>query len=113
MLMKRSARRIIISSPAMEMEGWKILWRRSVEKWSQMETQRHTKPLQTKKIYGEDVQIKKEECINHVAKRVRKALRDFAQQKSRKGEGVRGGKRGSLTSYNQKTARVLQKCFHQ
>lgn len=47
------------------------------------------------KFFG-DVEIHKDECINHVAERVGKALRDYVQEKSRKGEGVGGKRRGSL-----------------
>ncbi|KAK8371952.1 hypothetical protein O3P69_016295 [Scylla paramamosain] len=79
------------SSPAMEVEGWKRLWMRSIEKCkfryttviSDGDSKAYT-AIVNEKIYGEDIEVKKEECINHVAKRVGKALRDFVQQKSRK-----------------------------
>lgn len=87
------------SSPAMEVEGWKRLWIRSIEKCkfqymtvvSDGDSKAYT-AIVREKVYGEGVQIKKEECINHTAKRVGKALRDFVQVESKKGEGVGGRK---------------------
>ncbi|KAK4311968.1 hypothetical protein Pmani_016559 [Petrolisthes manimaculis] len=70
------------SSPAMETEGWMKLWKRSVEKCNF----RYTTVISDgdSKAYSS-------------AKRVGKALRDCVQEKSRKGEGVGGRRRGSLT----------------
>ena len=70
------------SSPAMEVEGWKRLFRRSVEKgnfrYTKIVSDGDSKAFNAVKgaeIDGE-VEITKEECINHVAKRMGKALRD-------------------------------------
>lgn len=68
------------SSPAMEMEGWKILWGRSEEKCkfryvtvvSDGESKGFSAARDLKR-YG-DVVIEKEECTNHVSKRLAKAL---------------------------------------
>ncbi|KAK4326402.1 hypothetical protein Pmani_003079 [Petrolisthes manimaculis] len=86
----------------METEEWMKLWKRSVEKghfrYTTVISDGDSKAYSSivkEKVYG-DVEIRKDECINHVAKRVVKALRDYVQEKSRKGEGV-GGRRGSLT----------------
>ena len=88
----------------MEVGGWKGLWKRSIENCqfryttvvSDGDSKTHTAIVRDK-VYGEGVQIKKEECINHVAERIGKALKDFFQSKRKKGEGVGGRKRGSLT----------------
>ena len=92
------------SSPAMEAEGWQRLWGRSVDKCkfryttvvSDGDSKAFTS-VSNMKPYGEDVEILKEECMNHASKRVGKALRDFVQQKSRERKGVSGKKLGSLT----------------
>ena len=92
------------SSPAMEAEGWLRLFTRSVEKCrmryvtviSDGDSKAYNN-IENKNIYG-DIHITKEECINHVAKRLGKLLRDYAQQKSKKGDGVGGKQAGSLTT---------------
>lgn len=92
------------SSPAMEAEGWLRLFRRSVKKCkmryvaviSDGDSKAYSS-IEKEQVYG-DIQISKEECINHVAKRVGKLLRDFVMQKSKKGEGVSGKRPGSLTA---------------
>lgn len=92
------------SSPAMEAEGWMRLFRRSVEKCrmryvtviSDGDSKAYNS-VENENIYG-DLHITKEECINHVAKRLGKLLRDYAQEKSKKGEGVGGKRAGSLTT---------------
>lgn len=76
---------------------------------SDRESKAHT-AIESDKVYGESVQIKKEESINHVAKRVGKALRNFAQIKSKKGECWREKARKSYPRYHRETARLLSMC---
>ncbi|KAK4316358.1 hypothetical protein Pmani_012487 [Petrolisthes manimaculis] len=102
------------SSPAMETEGWLRLWKRSVEKCNFRYTtvisdgdSKAYSAIVNEKVYGE-VEITKDECTNHVSKRVGKAIRDYVQEKSKRGEGVGGRKRGSLT---QVTIGKIQKYY--
>ena len=69
------------SSPAMEMEGAKVLWSRSVERLNLRYTtvvsdgdSKTIQALNEMKPYGEDVPIVKHECVVHVQKRVGKAI---------------------------------------
>lgn len=88
------------SSGAMEVEGAKILFRRSVEKWKLRYTQMlgdgdaktHAALLQDDP-YG--VPIQKLECVNHVTKRMGTALRNIVQ--TRKAQQAPIGGRGKLT----------------
>lgn len=68
--------------------------------------QAHT-AIVNNEVYGEGVQIKNEESINHVAGRVGKALRDFVQMKSNIGEGVGGSERGSLNQGTRSTIGMI------
>ena len=88
------------SSPAMETEGWKRLWSRSVEKcgfrYKFVISDGDSKAYDAAKnleCYGDNFEIFKEECSNHVAKRIGKAMRDLVS----KTKGIGGKKPGSLT----------------
>lgn len=86
------------SSPAMEKEGWKILWQRSVEKCKFKYTEvvsdgdskgvSAVKDLKIVTIYP----VEKLECVNHVSKRLGNAL-----MKASKSLRLGGEKEGSLT----------------
>ncbi|KAK4327340.1 hypothetical protein Pmani_002172 [Petrolisthes manimaculis] len=96
------------SNPAMEMEGWKILFGRSVENCKMKYVRvvsdgdsKGYKAVKAMKPYGDGVEIKKEECTNHVAKRIGKALLKLKQG---------GRKAGSLTAVSVKK---LQNYFTQ
>ncbi|KAK4324624.1 hypothetical protein Pmani_004737 [Petrolisthes manimaculis] len=96
------------SSPAMETEGWMCLWKRSVEKckfrYTTVISDGDSKAYSTivnEKIYGE-VEIRKDDCINHISKRVGKALRNYVQKKSRK---------GSLTQVSEVTLGKIQEYY--
>lgn len=100
------------SSPAMETEGWKRVWSRSIEKcgfrYKFVISDGDSKAYATVKDlkpYGEDFQIYKEEYSNHVAKRIGKALRDLAS----KTKGIGGNKAGSLTG---KKIDKFQRYYH-
>ena len=49
------------------------------------------------KIYGDDMKITKEECINHVNKRMGTALRKLATQTKKTGVTLGGHGNGKLT----------------
>ncbi|KAJ4446482.1 hypothetical protein ANN_13178 [Periplaneta americana] len=65
------------SSNAMEMKAAEILWTRSIRlcnmRYTTLLSDRDAKThhhLQQLQVYGEGIDIRKEECVNHVAKRV-------------------------------------------
>lgn len=79
------------SSPAMEVEGWKMLWGRSVAKckfrYTQVVSDGDSKDItavQALDPYG--VPIEKFECVNHVAKRLLNASKNL--HLGSKGEGT-------------------------
>lgn len=68
------------SSPAMEMQGALVLWRRSVERLNLRYTtvvsdgdSKTVRNLNVEEPYGEGVNIEKHECVGHVQKRIGKA----------------------------------------
>ncbi|KAK2185093.1 hypothetical protein NP493_246g02075 [Ridgeia piscesae] len=68
--------------------------------WSTMVSDgdsRTFKRLTEMKVYGDDVKITKEECINHVAKRMGTALRKLATQTKKTGVTLGGHGDGKLT----------------
>ena len=82
---------ILGSSGMMEPEAAKVLWKRSLE----LHNMRYTTmvgdgdsmtfdSILASKPYG-DIVIKKEECLNHVAKRLGTALRNLVQNCSKQG----------------------------
>ncbi|KAI0234644.1 hypothetical protein LSAT2_015041 [Lamellibrachia satsuma] len=87
----------------MEVEAAEILWGRSLERgfrYTAMVSDgdsRTFKHLTEKKVYGDDVVIVKEECINHVAKRMGTALRKLATQTKKAGVTLGGRGHGKLT----------------
>lgn len=91
------------SSPTMEVEAALLLFSRSIEKYnlryltvlSDGDSKSYLK-LCDENIYGDNYKITKEECINHVSKRMGSALRKLKE--SRKLEGKRLGSRGNLTN---------------
>ena len=92
------------SAPAMEKAAAEVLWKRFVEKnklrytillgGGDTKTFDH---LNNIKVYGEDTIIKKEECINHVSKRMGTALRTLKKNSSKTGTTLGGRAQGSLT----------------
>ena len=107
------------TSGGMEVEDAEILWNRSLERNLRYTTMvsdgdsKSFKHLTNKRVYG-DVELHKEECINHVAKRLGTALRKLAT--SGKKAGVTLGGRGfgrlmqativKLTAYYGKAVRA-------
>lgn len=88
------------SSPAMEMTAALTLWQRSEQhgfRYSTMVSDGDSKTykhLLQNKVYGGN--IKKEECINHVAKRMGTALRNLVKDERTRGTTLGGRSHGSL-----------------
>ncbi|KAK2185091.1 hypothetical protein NP493_246g02030 [Ridgeia piscesae] len=87
----------------MEVAAAKMLWDRSLDRGFRYTTMvsdgdsRTFKRLTEMKVYGDDVKITKEECINHVAKRMGTALRKLATQTKKTGVTLGGHGDGKLT----------------
>ena len=92
------------TSGGMEVKAAEILWGRSLNRGFRYTTMvsdgdaRTFKHLTEKKVYGDDVTIEKEECINHVAKRMGTALRKLATQTKKAGVTLGGRGQGKLTA---------------
>jgi hypothetical protein len=103
------------SSGMMEVEGAKVLWSRSVAQHnlrytvmlSDGDCKSHTE-LCKLHPYGPDVKITKEECINHVAKRVGTALRNLVADYKKRKITLGGRQEGALTN---KVINKLQKYY--
>lgn len=95
------------SSNSMEMYTAEIMWKRSQQQSKfryismlsdgDSKTFNHLKSLN---VYGQKCTIVKQECINHVAKRLGKALSDKVKEWKIKGVTLGGKKRGNLTEDN-------------
>lgn len=90
------------SSGAMEVEAALKLWKRSEEKGfryttllSDGDSKTFLKLTETK-VYGKNIEIKKEECINHVSKRLGTALRNAVKEWRSRGVTLGGKSHGSL-----------------
>lgn len=90
------------SSPAMETEAAKRLWKRSEDlgfRYTSVISDGDSKThdlLQSLNIYGEDIQIEKQECVNHVAKRLGTGLRNVVKVCANKKITLGGKSHGSL-----------------
>ena len=91
------------SSGGMEVEAAEILWTRSVEKHNFRYTtvlsdddSRMYKRLCDLDVY-DGVEIRKEECVNHVEKRMGTALRNLTKEKKKTGVTLGGRDHGKLT----------------
>lgn len=90
------------SSGAMEMEAAYKIWCRSEKlgfRYTTILSDGDSKTfnyLNDKKVYGSDILIKKEECVNHVSKRLGTALRKAVQDWRAKGVTLGGKSYGSL-----------------
>ena len=90
------------SANSMEMECARWIWERSQEKnnfrYTTVLSDGDSKTydnLVRNKVYGEGKEIKKEECVNHVAKRMGTALNNLVAQSKAQKEPISG--RGKLT----------------
>lgn len=82
----------------MEVEAARVLWRRSVQRHKLRYTTllsdgdaKTFAELTKIKPYGEDIEIDKEECINHVSKRLGSALRNIVTDCRKRGVTLGGG----------------------
>ncbi|GFS81930.1 uncharacterized protein TNCV_2497171 [Trichonephila clavipes] len=66
--------------------------------------------LNTKEVYGPEIKIKKEECINHVSKRLGTSLRKAVKEWRARGVSLGGKSRGSLKEETIKIVTLLSKC---
>lgn len=88
----------------MEVEAARVLWLRSVAQHKLRYTiilsdgdSKTFQMLSDLKPYGEEVTIDKEECINHVSKRLGSALRNVVADSRKRGITLGGRGRGQLT----------------
>ena len=93
------------ASGMMEPECAEVMWKRSVSlhnmRYTTMVGDGDSKAYDTvcdKKPYGDGVLIEKEECMNHISKRLGSALRNLVSDMSKKGVTLGGRKPGSLTA---------------
>ncbi|GFY16845.1 uncharacterized protein TNCV_4338461 [Trichonephila clavipes] len=90
------------SSTSMEMEAALTLWKRSTSLGFRYITVLSDGDCKTfnylceKKVYGPDIVIKKEECINHVSKRLGTALKSTVKDCRAQGISLGGKAHGSL-----------------
>lgn len=102
------------SSGGMEVDIAKKLWSRSSQlgfRYTEIISDGDSKAfmtLQDMKVYGPNVVLKKEECVNHVGKRMGTALRKLVETK--RGVTLGGKKFGSLKDYHKENNKVLSKC---
>ena len=90
------------SANSMEMECAKRIWGRSIKKYSLRymtmlsdgDSKAH-KELVRSKVYGDEYIVEKEECVNHVAKRMGTALNNIVAEAKSQGSSVSG--KGKLT----------------
>ncbi|GFX36388.1 uncharacterized protein TNCV_4933011 [Trichonephila clavipes] len=90
------------SSTSMEMEAALIIWERSQEMgflYSTLLSDGDCKTfnyLTEKNVYGDKFEIKKEECINHVSKRLGTGLRNAVNESRARGISLGGKGHGTL-----------------
>ncbi|GFS80861.1 uncharacterized protein TNCV_126221 [Trichonephila clavipes] len=90
------------SSCVMEQEAALNLWQRSEDSDFRYTTllsdgdEKTYQYLNTKEVYGPEIKIKKEECINHVSKRLGASLRKAVKEWWARGVSLGGKSRGSL-----------------
>ncbi|GFW88649.1 uncharacterized protein TNCV_829181 [Trichonephila clavipes] len=90
------------SSCAMEQEAALKLWQRSEDSGFRYTTllsdgdAKTYQYLNTKEVYGPEIKIKKEECINHVSKTLGTSLRKAVKEWRARGVSLGGKSRGSL-----------------
>ncbi|GFX43981.1 uncharacterized protein TNCV_4112601 [Trichonephila clavipes] len=90
------------SSCAMEQEAAHKLWQRSEDNGFRYATPlshgdaKRYQYLKNKEVYGPEIKIKKEECINHVSKRLGTSLRKAVKEWRARGVSLGGKFRGSL-----------------
>lgn len=102
------------SSGGMEVAIAERIWKRSVNNGFRYTTllgdgdSKTFTVLEESNVYGSEVKLKKEECINHVGKRMGTALRNLVETEKKRGRTLGGKKHGSLTT---KTINKLTKYY--
>ena len=90
------------SANAMEVAAAEVIWKRSLQhkfRYTAMVADGDAKTfsnLQKLSVYGPDVIIEKEECLNHVAKRLKTGLKNVVAEWRVKGVTLGGKKHGNL-----------------
>ena len=91
------------SSNAMKKDIAEIIWRRSVVeramRYTVMLSDRYAKThthLNTIQVYGPQIKIEKQECVNHISKRLGTGLRNVVKEWKTKGVTLGGRREGSL-----------------
>lgn len=103
------------SSPGMEVAAAEILWKRSVAykfRYTTIISDGDSKVfshLQSLNVYGPEIELHKEECINHVSKRLGTALRNEVKVCKAKKITLGGKAYGSL---KESTIKKLTKYYH-
>ncbi|GFT09557.1 uncharacterized protein TNCV_797601 [Trichonephila clavipes] len=100
---KECSKNYVGSSNAMEVKAAEILWKRSIKNCGMRyvsilsdgdaKTYQHLSSLN---VYGNCIKIAKEECINHMAKRLGTGLRNKILEWRNKGITIGGRKEGNL-----------------
>lgn len=88
----------------MEVEAGRVLWGRSVDRFklrykvllSDGDAKTHKEQVKLNP-YGEGMEVEKEECVNHVAKRLSTGLRNLVTTCSKQGVTLGGRGKGQLT----------------
>ncbi|GFX55847.1 uncharacterized protein TNCV_610131 [Trichonephila clavipes] len=100
---------------AMEQEAALKLWQRSEDSGFRYTTllsdgdAKTYQYLNSKEVYGPEIKIKKEECINHVSKRLGISLRKAVKEWRARGVSLGGKSRGSLKEETIKNSHVTIK----
>lgn len=103
------------SSPGMEVAAAEILWKRSIAykfRYTTIVSDGDSKVfahLQSLNVYGDGIELKKEECINHVSKRLGTALRNEIKSCKAKKITLGGKAHGSLKD---STVKKLTRYYH-
>lgn len=103
------------SSPGMEVAAAEILWNRSVDykfRYSTIISDGDSKVfshLQSLNVYGSEFELKKEECVNHVSKRLGTALRNQLKISKARKITLGGKTHGSLKNT---TIQKLTRYYH-
>ena len=91
------------SAAMMEVRAAEILWQRSIEVFGMRYVtvisdgdSKSFNNLSSLNVYGDEHPIEKEECINHVSKRLLSGLKSFVKEKTSKGIVVSGRNRLTL-----------------
>lgn len=91
------------SSPAMEVNVADILWKRSESlqfRYTTLLSDGDAKTfnhLVANSIYGPNIPLQKEECVNHISKRLGTALRNIVKESGKSGITLGGKRKGGLT----------------